>query len=66
MMEMLMLILHLSSGEVAKVPVALAAKKLTCSNAIVQVTTLDDNGIHFKGSQVLGYYCKDMKDTLVP
>ena len=66
MMEMLMLILHLSSGEIAKVPVALAAKKLTCNNAIVQVTTLDNNGIHFRGKEVLSYYCKDMKDTLVP
>ena len=67
-MELIAIILHLINGEIAKIPVGLAVNNLTCYTALTRVIdkNKDKNVIHYKGVEILGYYCKDQKGDWIP
>ena len=67
-MEIIAIILHLLNGEIAKIPVGLAVNQLTCDTALLRVIDKDENqeGIHYKGVEILGYYCKNNKGDWIP
>ena len=62
-MELIAIILHLLNGEIAKIPVGLAVNQLTCETALLRVIDKNENqeSIHYKGVEILGYYCKNKK-----
>ena len=67
-MEIIAIILHLLNGEIAKIPVGLALNKVTCYNALYRVIDKneDQKAIHYKGVEILGYYCKNYKGDWIP
>jgi hypothetical protein len=67
-MEIIAIILHLLNGEVAKIPVGLAFNQVTCHNALHRVIDKNENQktIHYKGVEILGYYCKNQKGNWIP
>ena len=67
-MEIIAIILHLLNGEVAKIPVGLAMNQLTCETALFRVIDKNENeeAIHYKGVEILGYYCKNNKGEWIP
>ena len=67
-MELIAIILHLLNGEVAKIPVGLAVNQLTCETALLRVIDEDENqnAFHYKGVEILGYYCKNNKGDWIP
>ena len=67
-MEIIAIILHLLNGEIAKIPVGLALSKVTCHNALYRVIDKneDQKAIHYKGVEILGYYCKNYKGDWIP
>ena len=58
-MEVVMMILHLLNGEVAKIPVALALKQ-SCNDKFITMVKEDSIGtsVYYNGFQVWAYYCK--------
>ena len=56
------------NGEVAKIPVGLTLNKITCHNALYKVIDKneDQEAIHYKGVEILGYYCKNNKGDWIP
>ena len=67
-MELIAIFLHLLNGEVAKIPVGLALNKVTCETAFYRVIDKneDQKAIHYKGVEILGYYCKNHKGDWIP
>ena len=67
-MELIAIILHLLNGEVAKIPVGLAFNKMTCHNALHRVIDTNENqeAFHYKGVEILAYYCKNNKGDWIP
>ena len=67
-MELIAIILHLINGEIVKVPIGLALNKVTCHNALHRVIDKNENQktIHYKGVEILGYYCKNQKGDWIP
>ena len=67
-MEIIAIILHLLNGEIAKIPIGLAVNQLTCETALLRVIDKDENqeAIHYKGVEILGYYCKNNKGDWIP
>ena len=67
-MEIIAIVLHLLNGEVAKIPVGLAVNQLTCETALIRVIDKneDQEAIHYKGVEILGYYCNDNKGNWIP
>ena len=67
-MEIIAIILHLLNGEVAKIPVGLALNKVSCHNALYKIIDKNENqkAIHYKGVEILGYYCKNNKGDWIP
>ncbi len=58
-MRIVIMILHLVSGDVIKLPVTLTADQ-SCSDKLIQMVQEDSIGtsVYYKGKQVLAYYCK--------
>ena len=58
-MEVVMMILHLLNGEVAKIPVALALIQ-SCNDKFITMVKEDSIGtsVYYNGVQVWSYYCK--------
>ena len=58
-MEVVMMILHLLNGEVAKIPVALALHQ-SCNDKFITMVKEDSIGtsVYYNGVQVWSYYCK--------
>ena len=58
-MRIVIMILHLASGDVVKLPITLTADQ-SCTDKLIQIVEEDSlgTGIYYKGKQVLIYYCK--------
>ena len=58
-MEVVMMILHLLNGEVAKIPVALALNQ-SCNDKFIEMVQPNETetGVLYKGVQVYAHYCK--------
>ena len=56
-MEVVVMILHLLNGEVAKVPVSLMLNQ-SCNDKFIEMIQSDDTRILYKGVEVWAYYCK--------
>ena len=56
-MEVVVMILHLLNGEVAKVPVSLMLNQ-SCNDKFIEMIQSDDTRILYKGVEVWSYYCK--------
>ena len=58
-MRIVIMLLHLASGDVVKLPVTLTADQ-SCSDKLIQMVQEDSIGtsVYYKGKQVLAYYCK--------
>ena len=58
-MRIVIMILHLASGDVVKLPITLTADQ-SCSDKLIQMVQEDSIGtsVYYKGKQVLAYYCK--------
>ena len=58
-MRIVIMILHLASGDVVKLPVTLTTDQ-SCSDKLIQMVQEDSIGtsVYYKGQQVLAYYCK--------
>ena len=58
-MRVVIMLLHLASGDVVKLPVTLTADQ-SCSDKLIQMVQEDSIGtsVYYKGKQVLAYYCK--------
>ena len=58
-MRIVIMLLHLASGDVVKLPVTLTADQ-SCSDKLIQIVQEDSIGtsVYYKGKQVLAYYCK--------
>ena len=58
-MRVIVMLLHLASGDVVKLPVTLTADQ-SCSDKLIQIVQEDSIGtsVYYKGKQVLAYYCK--------
>ena len=67
-MELIAIFLHLLNGEVAKIPVGLALNKVTCETAFYRVIDKneDKNTFHYKGVEIMVYYCKNNKGEWIP
>ena len=67
-MEIIAIVLHLLNGVVAKIPVGLAVNQLTCETALIRVIDKneDQEAIHYKGVEILGYYCNNNKGNWIP
>ena len=59
-MEVVMMILHLLNGEVAKIPVALALNQ-SCNDKFITMVEEDSIGtsVYYNGVKVWAYYCKE-------
>ena len=55
--EIIMMILHLMNGEIARVPVSLMLHQ-SCSDKVMEMTEDTKN---YKGQEVWAYYCKTTK-----
>ena len=56
-MEVVMMILHLLNGEVAKIPVSLMLNQ-SCNDKFIEMIQPDDTRVLYKGVEVWSYYCK--------
>ena len=56
-MEVVVMILHLLNGEVAKVPVSLMLNQ-SCNDKYIEMIQSDDTRVLYKGVEVWSYYCK--------
>ena len=58
-MRIVIMILHLASGDVVKLPATLTADQ-SCSDKLISIVQEDSIGtsVYYKGKQVLAYYCK--------
>ena len=56
-MEVVVMILHLLNGEVAKVPVSLMLNQ-SCNDKFIEMIQSDDTRLLYKGVEVWSYYCK--------
>ena len=58
-MRIVIMILHLASGDVVKLPITLTADQ-SCSDKLISIVQEDSIGtsVYYKGKQVLAYYCK--------
>ena len=56
-MEVVVMILHLLNGEVAKVPVSLMLNQ-SCNDKFIEMIQSDDTRVLYKGVEVWSYYCK--------
>ena len=58
-MQVVMMILHLLNGEIAKIPVALAVNQ-SCNDKFITMVKEDSIGtsVYYNGVQVWSYYCK--------
>ena len=58
-MQVVMIILHLLNGEIAKIPVALAMNQ-SCNDKFITMVKEDSIGtsVYYNGVQVWSYYCK--------
>ena len=58
-MQVVMMILHLLNGEIAKIPVALAMNQ-SCNYKFITMVKEDSIGtsVYYNGVQVWSYYCK--------
>jgi len=67
-MEIIMLIIHLLNGEIAKIPMGIVASELTCSSALEKIADNqeDKTAIAYNGVQVIAYYCKNNKGDWIP
>ena len=67
-MELIMLIIHLLNGEIAKIPMGIAINELTCSSALEKIvdTQEDKTAVAYNGVQVIAYYCKNTKGDWIP
>jgi|TARA_B100000315_G_C14351978_1_gene484434 hypothetical protein len=68
MASVFLIILHLATGDVYKVPVGMLAKKVSCHKALEQIVTFDESktSIFYQGKEILGYYCKDGDGRWIP
>lgn len=66
-MEIIFVFFTFINGEVAKIPVSIITKPITCEIAVKQITTQDylPIGVRYKGKQVFAHYCKDKKGSWV-
>ena len=62
-MKLIAIILHLTNGEIATIPVTLKLSEVTCHNALSIVIDKNENQdiLQYKGVEILGYYCKNNK-----
>jgi len=67
-MEIIMLIIHLLNGEIAKIPMGIAISELTCSGALEKIVDTPESktAIAYNGVQVVAYYCKNTKGDWIP
>ena len=65
-MEIIMLIIHLLNGEIAKIPMGIVANELTCSSALEKIVDSKDTSIEYNGVQVVAYYCRDNEGGWIP
>lgn len=65
-MEIIMLIIHLLNGEIAKIPMGIVASELTCGSALEKIVDSKDTSIEYNGVQVVAYYCKNNKGDWIP
>ena len=58
-MRVIVMLLHLASGDVVKLPVTLTADQ-SCNDKLISIVQEDSIGtsVYYKGKQVLAYYCK--------
>ncbi len=58
-MKTILMILHLSNGEVAKLPVTILTSQ-TCSDKMIEMLKpkSSDDHIYYRGSQVWVHYCQ--------
>ena len=58
-MRVIVMVLYLASGDVAKLPITLTADQ-SCTDKLIQMVQEDSIGtsVYYKGKQVLAYYCK--------
>ena len=58
-MQVIIMVLYLASGDVAKLPITLTADQ-SCTDKLIQMVLEDSIGtsVYYKGQQVLAYYCK--------
>ena len=56
-MEVVVMILHLLNGEVAKVPGSLMLNQ-SCNDKFIEMIQSDDTRVLYKGVEVWSYYCK--------
>ena len=66
-MKTILMILHLTNGEIAKVPVTLLSTQ-TCNDKFVEMLSpkSSDDGVYYNGHQVWASYCKTGDGKLVP
>ena len=66
-MKTILMILHLTNGEVAKVPVTLLSTQ-TCNDKFVEMLSpkSSDDGVYYNGHQVWASYCKTGDGKLIP
>ena len=58
-MKVILMILHLANGDVAKIPVTLLSTQ-TCSDKFIEIVNPDETqpSVWFKGIEVWIYYCQ--------
>ena len=67
MPSVFLVILHLITGDIYKVPVGVLAKQISCHQALERVATFDEtNGAFYKGKRIFMYYCKDEDGQWIP
>ena len=66
LMYVFILILHLTSGEIATLPVS--APEKSCQYAFNQVISIDEgrNRVTYNGQDVRSYVCKDGNGRMIP
>ena len=66
-MKILLLILHLGNGEVAKVPITLLSTQ-TCNDKFIETLKPkeSDDGVYYQGKRVWVHYCQDGLGKLIP
>lgn len=66
-MKILLLILHIGNGEVAKIPMTLLSSQ-SCNDKFVETfkPKASDDGVYYQGKRVWAHYCKDGLGKLIP
>ena len=66
-MKVILMVLHLTNGEVAKVPITLLSTQ-TCHDKFIEMLepSPSDDGVFHNGAQVWAHYCKDGAGRLIP